>query len=143
MVNMAVVSGCLSRPAERRVLPSGSVVVSLEITVRPDTGPAETVPVAWGDAPAWASTLDAGQEIMVVGRVRRRFFRAAGTTQSRTEVVADLAVRLPAAARARQALAVLSAQLEAASVDLGSVQSRPRPSGRRTPRPPETDVTGT
>ncbi len=118
MVNITVISGRLSRPAEQRVLPSGSVVVSLEVTVRGGDGPAETVPVAWTGAPAWASTLDVDQEVMVVGRVRRRFFRAAGTTQSRTEVVAERVLRLPAGRRARQALAEVSARLEAASVDI-------------------------
>jgi len=40
--------------------------------------------------PDWA----AGQEILAIGRVRRRFFRVAGSTQSRTEVVADKVLAL-------------------------------------------------
>lgn len=119
MVNVAVISGRLSRPAARRVLPSGSVVVSLEVTVRGGDAPAETVPVAWTGAPAWASTLEVDQEVLVVGRVRRRFFRSAGTNQSRTEVVAEQVLRLPAARRARRALAEVGARLEAASADPG------------------------
>jgi single-strand DNA-binding protein len=39
-----------------------------------------------------------------VGRVRRRFFRAGGTTQSRTEVVADSVVPARQAKRARAAV---------------------------------------
>lgn len=120
MVNVTVISGRLSRPSARRVLPSGSAVVSLEVTVRSGDASADTVPVAWIDAPAWASTLDADQEVMIVGRVRRRFFQAAGTTQSRTEVLAEQVLRLPATRRARQALAEVSARLEAASAGLGS-----------------------
>jgi single-strand DNA-binding protein len=40
----------------------------------------------------------------VVGRVRRRFFRAGGTTQSRTEVVADTVVPATQAKRVEAAL---------------------------------------
>jgi single-stranded DNA-binding protein len=119
MINVVAVAGRLARPAEQRVLPSGTTVLSLEVTVRPAIGPAETVPVTWAEPPAWATTLDVDQQVLVVGRVRRRFFRAAGSTQSRTEVVTDRLVRLPAGRRARQVLAEVSAQLEAAAADLG------------------------
>ncbi|MHB1930911.1 MAG: hypothetical protein ACYCUG_16090 [Acidimicrobiales bacterium] len=119
MLNVVAVSGRLSRPAEQRMLPSGSTVLGLEVTVRSARAPAETVPVTWADPPAWATTLDLDQEVLVVGRVRRRFFRAGGTTQSRTEVVAERVVRLPARRRARQAIAELSARLESAAADLG------------------------
>lgn len=118
MLNVTVISGHLSRPAAGRVLRSGSTLLTLEVTVRSGDGPAETVPVAWTGAPAWASTLDVAEEVLIIGRVRRRFFQAAGTTQSRTEVVAERVLRLPAARRARQALAEVSARLEAASEDL-------------------------
>ena len=37
---------------------------------------------------AGAATWAAGDEVLVTGRIRRRFFRAGGVTQSRTEVVA-------------------------------------------------------
>ena len=82
----------LSRPAELRALPSGDEVLALEVTVRPEGRPAESVPVAWTGAPAAAERWAAGEEILVVGRVRRRFFRAGGATQSRTEVAATVAV---------------------------------------------------
>ncbi len=114
-INEVAVAGRLSRPAEQRVLPSGGSLVSLEVTVPRAAGPNETVPVSWADAPAWSATLDVGQEVLVVGRVRRRFFRAGGATQSRTEVVAHRVVRLPAGRRARQVLAEVSARLEEAA----------------------------
>jgi hypothetical protein len=44
--------------------------------------------VVWDDAPARALDLDVDAEVVVAGRVRRRWFRSAGATQSRTEVVA-------------------------------------------------------
>lgn len=99
MINLVVLQGVLARPAQDVELPSGSRLVSLEVTVRRDDGPAEPVPVQWADPPAWASTLDSGAEVAVLGRVRRRFFRAGGVTQSRTEVVATRVVRATARAK--------------------------------------------
>jgi single-strand DNA-binding protein len=104
--NLSVLVGTLSRPAELRDLPSGDQVLTLEVTVRPEGHPAESVPVAWMGAPVAATRWGAGEELVVVGRVRRRFFRAGGVTQSRTEVAATLAVptrRAAAAGRAIQA----------------------------------------
>lgn len=100
MMNVVVIDGVLARPAQQLELPSGSRLVNLEVTVRREDGPAESVPVTWMDAPAWASSLDAGTEVAVLGRVRRRFFRAGGSTQSRTEVVASRVARASAPAKA-------------------------------------------
>ena len=82
--------GRLTSPAQERVLESGTVIVNYEVSVERDDGPKESVPVAWHDPPASARArqYDTGDEVVVVGRVRRRFFRAGGATQSRTEVVA-------------------------------------------------------
>ncbi|MGC8513507.1 MAG: hypothetical protein ACP5P1_10805 [Acidimicrobiales bacterium] len=88
MLNVVVVQGVVSRPAQLVELPSGGRLVHVEVTVRQSEGPAETVPVSWFDPPAWAGDLQVGAEVVVAGRVRRRFFRAGGVTQSRTEVVA-------------------------------------------------------
>jgi single-strand DNA-binding protein len=98
--NLSVLVGALSRDPELRQLPSGDQVLSLELTVRPDGRPAESVPLSWPAAPAHATRWSAGEELLVIGRVRRRFFRAGGSTQSRTEVVVAAAVptRRPAAA---------------------------------------------
>lgn len=113
-INVVALEGRLARPAEVRALRSGTEVVGLEVTVPRDGAAAETVPVTWTDAPAWAQALEAGAAVVVVGRVRRRFFRAAGTTQSRTEVVADTVVPAGSARRVRTALARASAAIEAA-----------------------------
>ena len=45
-----------------------------------------------------------GAEVVVVGRVRRRFFRAGGATASRTEVVADRMISVRSGARCRELL---------------------------------------
>ena len=88
-MNVAIVRGCLSRPPEERVLPSGDRLVALEVTVPHPGRRAEGVPVVWPDAPESILRLDVGDEVVAVGRVRRRFFRAGQSTQSRTEVVAE------------------------------------------------------
>ena len=104
-MNVVVLRGRLSRPAEERVLPSESRLVTLEVTVLRPGERSDTVPVAWMDAPATAAQLGMGEEVVVVGRVRRRFFRTGAGTQSRTEVAAATVVPTRQAKRAATAVA--------------------------------------
>jgi single-strand DNA-binding protein len=88
-VNLAVIRGRCSSPADVRILPSGQAVATLQVTTRPDPeGPARSVPVAVWDPPAWVEALDEGAEVVVVGEVRRRFWRAGAGAASRVEVSA-------------------------------------------------------
>jgi single-strand DNA-binding protein len=119
MINVVVLEGVLAKPAQYRELPSGSSLLTLEVTVARADGPAEPVPVAWFDAPAWGAALDGGAAIVVIGRVRRRFFRAGGVTQSRTEVIAERVLRASEVKRARAAMASAGAAVEAAAAALG------------------------
>jgi single-strand DNA-binding protein len=91
-LNVAVLRGVCSSPADVRVLPSEEVLAQLQVTTRVD-GKARSVPVAVWNPAAWIEQLDAGDEIVVIGSVNRRFFRAAGATASRVEVEADTVVR--------------------------------------------------
>jgi single-strand DNA-binding protein len=110
--NVVAVIGRLSRPAEERELPSGDRLLGLELTVsRPDDR-AESVPVVWPEGPASALAWAPGEMVVVVGRVRRRFFRAGGVTQSRTEVVAEQAAPARHAKRARAALDLALGRLD-------------------------------
>lgn len=104
MTNIVVVCGRLSRPAEVRVLPSGERQVELQVSVAGPQAKAESVPVVWPSAPAAAEAFDVDEAVTVVGRVRRRFFRTGGTTQSRTEVVAEQVVPSRQTKRARVAV---------------------------------------
>lgn len=104
MTNVALLIGRLARPAEPRDLPSGDRLVQYEVTIPSETGRAESVPVVWFDAPAAAESYDVDEKVVVVGRVRRRFFQAGGSTQSRTEVVADAVVPARQAKRANAAV---------------------------------------
>jgi len=110
-VNLVVLAGRLARPAEVRELPSGDRLVAYELTVAREGARAESVPVVWFEAPASAADLDVDERVVVVGRVRRRFFRAGGSTQSRTEVVAETVVGARAAKQVRTAVGRAQAAL--------------------------------
>ncbi|HTJ74962.1 MAG TPA: single-stranded DNA-binding protein [Acidimicrobiales bacterium] len=110
-MNVVVLLGRLARPAEVRELPSGDRLVAYEVTVERPGERAETVPVVWLGAPANAVEHEVDERMLVVGRVRRRFFRAGGSTQSRTEVVAEAVVNAKHAKRAGAALERARARL--------------------------------
>ena len=115
MLNVVAIRGRLSRPPEERILPtSGDRIVGLDLTVRREGAErAESVPVVIADPPASVTTLDAGAEVVVVGHVARRFFRAGGLTQSRTEVVARTVVPVRSAKKVEAALAAAAEEIEA------------------------------
>lgn len=119
MINLVVLRGSLSRPASVTELPSGTRMAALEVTVRQADGPAETVPVSLADPPTWVSELDTGSKLVVLGRVRRRFFRAGGATQSRTEVVAQRVVQAGNRRRADTLLGQAAECLDKARRDRG------------------------
>jgi len=114
-MNIVVLQGTLARSPQVRASAMGHLV-SYEVTTRTAGEPALTVPVAWSDPPSGGHQLEAGQEVTVVGRVRRRFFRAGGATHCRTEVAATAVI--PSRRRAqvhravRRVLDELAADLE-------------------------------
>lgn len=107
--NIAVLRGEIATIPADRELRTGSVIVHFDVATSAPaartgggSGSGERVPVAWPDPPSRARALvEPGATVVVVGRVRRRFFRAGGVTQSRTEVVATQVV--PARRRAATA----------------------------------------
>jgi single-strand DNA-binding protein len=107
-MNVVVLSGRLLADPTARELPSGEVVWSLELAAdvtSADPPCSLPVPVAWSGhgAETWAK----GTELAVAGTVRRRFFRAGGSTQSRTEVVAAKVVEITRRRPAERALATV------------------------------------
>ena len=88
-MNVCILQGRLTRPPEQRVVGDGRPLVTYEVAIDRPEGGTESVPVVWEAAPAVAVDLDVETEVVVVGRVRRRWFRSGGATQSRTEVVAE------------------------------------------------------
>ena len=104
--NVVALRGELATDMRVSDLPAGGVVHNFEVK----TGVGETrhvVPVAWHD-PVRPPRLVPGDEVVVVGAVRRRWFRAGGASQSRTEVVADTVARA-GSSRAQKALAAARA----------------------------------
>jgi single-stranded DNA-binding protein len=95
-VNLAVLRGPCSGPAELRVLESGTRLATLAVRCPAGAAADEratSVPVTVWDPPAWVETLEAGDEIVVVGRMRRRFYQRPGGVGSRVDVEAELVGR--------------------------------------------------
>ena len=111
MSNIAVVRGTITSDPLIRELPAGASVVQFDVTttVRSDGADRNvSVPVARYDpAPTQLDVIVRGSEVVVVGSVRRRFFRVGGATQSRTEIVAEAVV--PARLRRQVATALAGA----------------------------------
>lgn len=109
--NLVVLFGAVTGAIVDRPLPSGSVAVQFD--VRTETGGSATsVNVSWIDpAPADRSALVADDAVVVIGSVRRRFFRVGGATQSRTEVLADKVIPTRRARSVRSAVAAATRSL--------------------------------
>jgi len=90
--NMVLVKGVLAGSPRKTVLASGSVVWNYDLTTSCADGQRRSVPIAWVD-PSRPPSLDVGHEVVAVGCIRRRFFRAGGATQSRTELLAEVVAR--------------------------------------------------
>ena len=102
--NFVLLRGLIRRSPEFRVLPSGDELLSFDLTIRDGGQPAESVPVVWRNPPSAAVRFSEDQDVVVIGRVRRRFFRVAGSTASRTEVHADKILSSRSTARIRTAV---------------------------------------
>jgi single-strand DNA-binding protein len=111
-VNLAIVCGPCSVAPELRVLESGTRVASLSVRV-PAGEQATSVPVTVWDPPAWIEALDAGDEVIVVGQVRRRFYSRPGGVGSRVDLEAVTVARARDRRRVDAALRRASRELDA------------------------------
>ena len=91
-LNLVVVRGTVSSPPDVRVLPSEAVLAQLQVSTRLESETLSMPVAVWSPA-AWVESLEPGDEIVVLGRVRRRFFRVGGAAASRVEVEADVVAR--------------------------------------------------
>lgn len=107
--NLSIVVGTVAADSTDRQLAAGNVVRSFDLSVVGEER--SSVPIAWWDPPARRAPLSKGQRVVVVGNVRRRFFRAQGATVSRTEVVATT-VASATAGNVAKAHAAVAFQLE-------------------------------
>lgn len=73
------------------------------------------VPVNWYQpSESEIGAVTAGTAVVVIGSVRRRFFRSGGRTSSRTEVVPDRVIPLRRKASVAKALAAAAASISGA-----------------------------
>lgn len=108
--NVVILHGVINNEPTLRDLPSGSAVLQFDlrtIVSGADQPTNVTVPLSWTE-PTTAGVAAAveGTDVVVVGTVRRRFFRAGGQTQSRTEVVVS---RLIPARRKKSVTSLMAA----------------------------------
>ena len=90
-VNLGVLCGPCSTVPEVRVLESGTRLATLAVRCpagSPGDERATSVPVTVWNPPAWIDTLEPGEEVVVVGRLRRRFYQRPGGVGSRVDVEA-------------------------------------------------------
>ena len=100
-MNIVVIQGVvLSAPQERR-LGTGELATSFDVVTEGPVGRL-TVPVNW--VTTVPALLVEGDEVAVIGQVRRRFFQSGGAVQSRTEVLASTVVNRRRRAAVRKAL---------------------------------------
>ena len=89
-MNLVILRGTVTRQPESRELGSGTELVTYELTVREPGRSAETVPVVCFDPPQATKAIAAGTSVVVIGRVRRRSFRAGGPPASRLGRISQL-----------------------------------------------------
>ena len=88
-VNLVVLRGVTSAPPELRTLKSGRRLATISVRVHSVDPGSTSVPVAVREPPAWVEDLDEGAPVVVVGALRRRFFKTTtGGTGARVEVEA-------------------------------------------------------
>lgn len=100
-MNVVVIQGVVLSVPQERVLGTGERATSFDVVTE---GPAGrlTVPVNW--VTTVPTLLVEGDEVVVVGQVRRRFFQSGGSVQSRTEVLASTVLPRRRRAAVRKAI---------------------------------------
>lgn len=111
-MNVVVVEGVVGSEIAERVLPSGDRLVQWSVRVAgQDDERQQSVPVSWMGPPGRAPQPAAGEVVLVVGEVQRRFFRGGGGVTSRTEVRARQVLRRPAGRRRERVLGAVAGRL--------------------------------
>jgi len=97
-VNVVVLAGRVAAEPIRRMLPSGVEVTELRVSVPEEGKRLLPLPVAvWHDSvpPASVESLGKDDEVLVHGRLARRFYRSGAGARSLTEVIATGIRKLP------------------------------------------------
>lgn len=111
-VNLSLLCGPCSAAPEIRVLDSGTRLASLALRCPGGGERATSVPVTVWDPPAWLEALQPGEAVIVVGRLRRRFYQRPGGVGSRVDVEAEMIGRARDRRRVDAALRRAHATLE-------------------------------
>jgi len=116
--NFVVLVGEVTHDPEARELADGvawQFDVATSVGIDADTVTRCVVPINWYQpSETEISVVHDGAEVMVIGSVRRRFFRTAGRTASRTEVVPDQVIPLRRKAAVGKALDAAAERLSGA-----------------------------
>jgi len=110
-VNVVILVGEVTSPPVQRTLQTGEVVSSFDLATHVEEGRI-SVPIACAGE---CDTTHVGDNVCVVGSVRRRFFRSGAGVTSRTEVLADQVISMRRRANVRK---TVSRILENLSADL-------------------------
>lgn len=93
-MNVVLLRGTLHGEPNDVTLATGELVRTWELAaetassaVGPSAATVQKVPIRWVDPTKAVRSFDDGDEVVVTGSVRRRFFRAGGATASKTEVL--------------------------------------------------------
>lgn len=110
LVNVVVIRGSVRNEPSTRELASGDKVCQFDVRVAGNgDSPPVDVPVSWFDV---QRPPEVGDVVLVVGSVRRRFFRAAGATVSRTDVLARSVIGWRRRQAVQRALGEVVAQIQ-------------------------------
>jgi len=110
-VNVVILVGEVTSPPVQRTLQTGEVVSSFDIATHVEEGRI-SVPIACAGE---CDSTHVGDNVCVVGIVRRRFFRSGAGVTSRTEVLAEHVISMRRRANVRK---TVSRILENLSADL-------------------------
>lgn len=87
-MNIVVLQGTLSSEPVERTLPSGLTISDWTVSTQVD-GAKLKVPVQWTEPNKAVQRFAKGDEVIITGSVRQRFYQAGGILMSRTEVVGE------------------------------------------------------
>ena len=107
-MNVVVIRGVVLNAPVERVLGSGEYATSFDVVTESDEGRL-TVPVNW--VTTVKTLLQEGEDVMVSGSVRRRFYRAGGSVQSRTEVLAKQVLNMRRKVAVKKSLTEIQKEL--------------------------------
>jgi single-strand DNA-binding protein len=110
-LNICVLAGTVTSDPDLRELRNGLTVMQFDLTT-PCGGANISVPVSWHEPTAAQRTsFGVGDDVVIIGSVRRRFFRVGGQTQSRTEVIVESLVPQRRAKSSRSVVAAAAERL--------------------------------